>query len=105
MLRLIHGTSLKATSQEIQKRANVRPVVVLSCYETRLSWYGHIRRRDPEDITQQWYQTRTYIGVRDGGGVRLGQLTPPPRNSGSYDIYSGKKQHICLTNCVTERNK
>ena len=50
MLRWIHGTSLKATSQDIQKRANVRPIV-----KRRLSWYGHIRRRDPEDITQQWY--------------------------------------------------
>ena len=35
----------------------------------------------------------SYIGIRDGG------------SAGRYDIYSGKKQHICLNNCVTERNK
>ena len=45
------------------------------------------------------------IGARDGGQGG-GQLTP--KNWGGYDmIYSGKRQHlhICLTNCVTERNK
>ena len=31
------------------------------------------------------------IGVRDGGSIRA--LV--------YNIYSGKIQHICLTNCVT----
>ena len=33
------------------------------------------------------------IGVRDGAWVdpQFGQI---------YDIYSGKRQHICLTNCV-----
>ena len=37
------------------------------------------------------------IGVRDGGSG--GQLTP--QFGQIYDIYSGKKQDICLTNCVT----
>ena len=32
------------------------------------------------------------------------QLTPPPK-LGRYDIYSGRRQHICLTTSVTERNK
>ena len=45
------------------------------------------------------------IGVRDGGSG--GAVDPP--NSGRYmtfirakdNTYSGKRQHICLTNCVT----
>ena len=37
---------------------------------------------------------RTGRGVRGGG-----QLTP--QFGQIYDIYSGKRQHICLTNCVT----
>ena len=42
------------------------------------------------------------IGVRDGGwGVR--EVVDPPPNSGRYDIYSGRRQHICLINCATER--
>ena len=51
-----------------------------------------------------------HIGVRDGGsgvGGRGsgggGQLTP--QHSDRYDNYSGKRQYICLTNRVTERNK
>ena len=55
-----------------------------------------------------------HIGVRDGGsgsgsgvggrGVGGGgQLTP--QHSDRYDNYSGKRQYICLTNRVTERNK
>ena len=38
-----------------------------------------------------------------GGGAEGEAVTT--QNSGTYDIYSGKRQHICLTNCVTERNK
>ena len=34
-----------------------------------------------------------------GGGGQRGQLTP--QFGQIYDIYSGKRQHICLTNCVT----
>ena len=37
---------------------------------------------------------RTGRGVRGGG-----QLTP--QFGQIYDIYSGKRQDICLTNCVT----
>ena len=52
-----------------------------------------------------------HIGVRDegsgvgglGSGVWGGQLTP--QHSDRYDNYSGKRQYICLTNRVTERNK
>ena len=40
------------------------------------------------------------VGGRGGGG---GQLTP--QHSDRYDNYSGKRQYICLTNRVTERNK
>ena len=36
---------------------------------------------------------------RTGRGVRGGQLTP--QFGQIYDIYSGKRQDICLTNCVT----
>ena len=36
---------------------------------------------------------QTCLLGRGGGGVRGGQLT------------SSKTQHICLTNCITERNK
>ena len=34
---------------------------------------------------------------------RSDQESPP--NSGTFDIYSGKRRHSCLTNWVTERNK
>ena len=49
--------------------------------------------------------TREEVGCgghrRAGRGVRGsgGQLTP--QFGQIYDIYSGKIQHICLTNCVT----
>ncbi len=39
-----------------------------------------------------------YIGVQDGGS-RGGGAVDPPQDSGRYDIYSGKRQHICLINC------
>ena len=48
---------------------------------------------------------RRTIGVRDGGSG--GAVDPPiraditPQFGQIYDIYSGKRQHICLTNCVT----
>ena len=32
-------------------------------------------------------------------------VDPPPQFGQIYDIYLGKRQHISLTNCVTERNK
>ena len=63
--------------------------IYLSAYSNRGTGY-HLRKM--------------VIGVRDGGGgLRGRQLTT--QNSGTYDIYSGKRQHICLSNCVTERNK
>ena len=47
------------------------------------------------------------IGIRDGGRHTGpgsgGQLTT--QNLGRYNIYLGKRQRICLTNCVTERHK
>ena len=42
--------------------------------------------------------TNTYSHRRTGRGSG-GQLTP--QFGQIYDIYSGKRQHICLTNCVT----
>ena len=48
-----------------------------------------------------------HIGVRDGGsGVGgRGWGAVDPQHSDRYDNYSGKRQYICLTNRVTERNK
>ena len=40
---------------------------------------------------------RTRRGSGGGGAVD----PPPPQFGQIYDIYSGKRQHICLTNCVT----
>ena len=45
-------------------------------------------------VTLEWPHRR----MRWGSG---GQLTP--QFGQIYDIYSGKKQHICLTNCVTPK--
>ena len=42
-------------------------------------------------------------GRGSGVGGWGGQLTP--QHSDRYDNYSGKRQYICLTNRVTERNK
>ena len=53
------------------------------------------RTRKKETDTQSGWGVS--IGVRDGGSG--GQLTP--QFGQIYDIYSGKRQHICLTNCVT----
>ena len=52
MLRWIQGISLKdhVRSEEIRKRANVMPIVD-QVTKRRLSWYGHIKRRKPEDMT------------------------------------------------------
>ena len=52
MPRWIHGIRLKdhIKSVEIRKRAKVKPIVA-HVINRRLSWYGHIRRRDAGDIT------------------------------------------------------
>ena len=52
MLRWIQGISLKdhVRSEEIRKRRNVMPIVD-QVTKRRLSWYGHIKRRTPEDMT------------------------------------------------------
>ena len=47
-----------------------------------------------ERLQVDYTHRRTRRGVRGGG-----QLTP--QFGQIYDIYSGKIQHICLTNCVT----
>ena len=53
MLRWIQGISLKdhVRSEEIRKRLNVMPIVD-QVTKRRLSWYGHIKRRKPEDMTR-----------------------------------------------------
>ena len=53
MLRWIQGIRLKdhVRSEEIRKRANVR-LIVDQVTKRRLSWYGHIKRRKPEDMTR-----------------------------------------------------
>ena len=52
MIRWIHGIWLKyhVRSEAIRRRAQVKPIVAHVC-KRRLSWYGHIRRIDHEDIT------------------------------------------------------
>ena len=56
MLRWIQGISLKdhvsiVRSEEIRKRLNVMPIVD-QVTKRRLSWYGNIKRRKPEDRKQ-----------------------------------------------------
>ena len=62
MLRWIQGISLKdhVRSEEIRKRLNVMPIVD-QVTKRRLSWYGHIKRRKPEDMT------RTVLGMEMPG--------------------------------------
>ena len=55
----------------------------------------HTHQRGIQVIAVRWVSGA--IGVRDGGSG--GQL--PPQFGPIYDIYSGKRQDICLTNCVT----
>ena len=51
MLRWIQEISLKdhVRSEEIRKRLNVMPIVD-QVTKRRLSWYGHLKRRKPEDM-------------------------------------------------------
>ena len=56
-------------------------------------WHMHIGVRDEG----------SGVGGRGSGVWGGGQLTP--QHSDRYDNYSGKRQYICLTNRVTERNK
>ena len=53
MLRWIQGISLEdhVRSEEIRKRLNVMPIVD-QVTKQRLSWYVHIKRRKPEDMTR-----------------------------------------------------
>ena len=56
------------------------------------------------------YILHPHIHRRTGPGIRGAVDSPPIRADHTTfirakDIYSGKIQHICLTNCVTERNK
>ena len=53
MLRWIQGISLKdhVRSEEIRNRLNVMAIVD-QVTKRRLSWYGHIKRRKPEDVTR-----------------------------------------------------
>ena len=62
MLHWIQGISLKdhVRSEEIRKRLNVMPIVD-QVTKRRLSWYGHIKRRKPEDMT------RTVLGMEMPG--------------------------------------
>ena len=52
MLRWIQGISLKdhVRSEEIRKETE-RYADCRSGYQRRLSWYGHVKRRKPEDMT------------------------------------------------------
>ena len=52
MLCWTHQIGLKdhIRSKEIRKRAKVKPIVS-HVTKQLLSWYGHIRRREPGDIT------------------------------------------------------
>ena len=57
-----------------------------------------IARHTHPCIAIQWTLSEGCVHRRTGRGGG-GQLTP--QFGQIYDIYSGKRQHICLTNCVT----
>ena len=71
MLRWIHGISLKdhVWCEEIRKRLNVMPIVDQVTIR-RLSWYGHIKRRKPEDMTRTVLDTEI-LGKRPRGRPRI----------------------------------
>ena len=68
MLHWIQGISLKdrVRRDEIRKRLNVMPIVD-QFTKRRLSWYGHIKRRKPEDMT------RTVLDMEIPGKRRRGR--------------------------------
>ena len=72
MPRWIHGIRLldHRKSVEIRKRAKVKPIVA-HVINRRLSWYGHIRRRDTEDITRMVLETTDIPGKRPRGRPRI----------------------------------
>ena len=54
-------------SEEIQKRANVKPLVAHAT-KGRLGWYGHVTGKDPEYITSTVTIIRLYLtGMRLSG--------------------------------------
>ena len=85
------STSIRPLSSSFTKHCICPPSFSLFlsiCLSVCLSFCG-----TPSRFPNYWWEGRW-----SGGSV-------DPQNSGRYESYSDKRQHICLTTSVTERNK
>ena len=96
MLRWIQGVSLREhkINEEIREAATVQPIAT-HLMQKRLSWYGHVRRRDES------HTTRTVLDMVVGGVRPSGRPTLRYMGTIRRDV---KKNALTDVNILDRKN-